>query len=96
MSLLTFTGLAQSFGAADIFKGVSGSLPHGGKVGLVGPNGIGKTTLLLILAGLAQPTAGSAHLARGRRLGYLRQEAGPRVGINLKAAMPLIKFFMMN
>ena len=75
MSLLTFTGLAQSFGAADIFKGISGSLPHGGKVGLVGPNGIGKTTLLLILAGLAQPTAGSAHLARGRRLGYLRQEA---------------------
>ncbi|MCC7361900.1 MAG: ABC-F family ATP-binding cassette domain-containing protein [Anaerolineales bacterium] len=75
MSLLTFSGLAQSFGAADIFKGLSGSLPHGGKVGLVGPNGIGKTTLLLILAGLAQPTAGDAHLARGRRLGYLRQEA---------------------
>ncbi len=75
MSLLTFSGLAQSFGAADIFKGLSGSLPHGGKVGLVGPNGIGKTSLLLILAGLATPAAGSAHLARGRRLGYLRQEA---------------------
>ncbi len=75
MSLLTFTGLAQSFGAADIFKGVSASLPYGGKVGLVGPNGVGKTSLLLILAGLAVPAAGSAHLARGRRLGYLRQEA---------------------
>jgi ATP-binding cassette, subfamily F, member 3 len=75
MSLLTFTGLAQSFGAADIFKGVTASLPNGGKVGLVGPNGVGKTSLLLILAGLAAPAAGSVQLARGRRLGYLRQEA---------------------
>src|SRR5947208_8952537 len=75
MSLLTFNGLAQSFGAEDIFRGLSASLPYGGKVGLVGPNGIGKTTLLLILAGLAEPKEGGAHLARGRRLGYLRQEA---------------------
>ncbi len=41
----------------------------------MGPNGIGKTSLLLILAGLAQPARGSLHLARGRRIGYLRQEA---------------------
>jgi ATP-binding cassette subfamily F protein 3 len=75
MSLLTFNGLAQSFGADDIFRGLSASLPYGGRVGLVGPNGIGKTTLLLILAGLVEPKEGSAHLARGRRLGYLRQEA---------------------
>src|SRR5258708_9722190 len=58
-----------------MFSGVSASLPFGGKVGLVGPNGIGKTTLLLILAGLVEPKQGGAQLARGRRLGYLRQEA---------------------
>src|SRR5260221_14788172 len=75
MSLLTLPGLSQSFGADDIFHGLSASPPNGGKVGLVGPNGIGKTTLLLILAGLVEPKQGSAHLARGRRLGYLRQEA---------------------
>ena len=75
MSLLTFSGLKQSFGAADIFSGLTASLPQGGKVGLVGPNGIGKTTLLLILAGLVEPKEGGVHLARGRRLGYLRQEA---------------------
>jgi ATP-binding cassette subfamily F protein 3 len=41
----------------------------------VGANGIGKTTLLRILAGLDQPSAGSVQLAQGTRVGYLRQEA---------------------
>ena len=75
MSLLSFSGLAQTFGAFDVFSGLNADLPNNGKVGLVGPNGIGKTSLLLILAGLAQPARGAVHLARGRRIGYLRQEA---------------------
>jgi ATP-binding cassette subfamily F protein 3 len=44
-------------------------------VGLVGPNGIGKTTFLRILAGLMSPSAGRIHMAKGTRLGYLRQES---------------------
>ena len=75
MALLTAHNIGQAFGAFDVFTGVSGSIPDGGKVGLVGPNGVGKTTLLLILAGLAQPSAGSVHIAKGTRLGYLPQEA---------------------
>ncbi|HEY3289411.1 MAG TPA: ABC-F family ATP-binding cassette domain-containing protein, partial [Anaerolineae bacterium] len=75
MSIMTITNVGQSFGAFDVFMGLSASIPNDGKIGLVGPNGIGKTTLLLILAGLAKPSSGSVHLAKGRRLGYLRQEA---------------------
>ena len=75
MSILTATNVGQSFGAFDCFQGVSVSVPNDGRIGLVGPNGIGKTTLLLILCGLAQPSVGEVHIARGRRLGYLRQEA---------------------
>src|SRR5206468_1200639 len=75
MSILSFHNLSQAFGAFDVFTNLSGSVPNDGKIGMVGPNGIGKTTLLLILAGLETPTSGQVTLARGKRLGYLRQEA---------------------
>jgi ATP-binding cassette subfamily F protein 3 len=75
MSILTANNLGISFGAFDLFSGISVSIPNDGKIGLIGPNGIGKTSLLLLLAGINQPTRGEMHLARNRRLGYLRQEA---------------------
>jgi len=75
MAILNATRVSQSFGEFDVFSGVSVSIPRDGKIGLVGPNGVGKTTLLLILAGRAQPSAGSVHLARGTRIGYLSQES---------------------
>jgi ATP-binding cassette subfamily F protein 3 len=75
MAVLTATGVGQSFGEYDVFSGVSVSIPRDGKIGLVGPNGVGKTTLLLILAGQAQPSSGGVHLARGTRVGYLSQES---------------------
>lgn len=73
--MLTLNSLSFAFGDYDVFLGISASLPNDGKVGLVGPNGIGKTTLLRVIAGLAQPTTGSVSFARGTRIGYLRQEA---------------------
>ncbi len=75
MSILTAEKLGLSFGAFDLFKGISVSVSNDSKIGLIGPNGIGKTSLLLILAGITQPTEGKITIARGRRLGYLRQEA---------------------
>jgi ATP-binding cassette subfamily F protein 3 len=73
--MLTVTDLGQSFGGADIFSGISFTIQDDARIGLVGPNGIGKTSLLQILVGLATPTRGSVQIARGRTLGYLRQEA---------------------
>jgi len=75
MSMLTATLLGQSFGDFDVFRGVSLAVPGDGRIGLVGPNGVGKTTLLMVLAGLATPSAGTIHRARGTRIGYLPQEA---------------------
>ena len=75
MSILTANNLGLSFGAFDLFQGISFAIAQNQKVGLIGPNGVGKTSLLLVLAGINQATTGEFHMARGRRLGYLRQEA---------------------
>jgi ATP-binding cassette subfamily F protein 3 len=75
MSLLTFHNLGQSFADADIFTGLNASVPNQARIGLVGPNGIGKTSLLRILAGESRPATGQIHLAKGIRIGYSQQEA---------------------
>ena len=75
MPLLTAHDLSKSFGATDIFTSVSISIPHKARIGLVGANGIGKTTLLRILAGLDDSSGGAVHTARNIRIGYLPQEA---------------------
>lgn len=76
MPLLTANRLAKSFGAEDIFDGLSLSIPHRARIGLVGPNGVGKTTLLRILIGLDEPSEGSVQRARGLEIGYLPQGGG--------------------
>jgi ATP-binding cassette subfamily F protein 3 len=75
MSLLVGAQLAQSFGPNDIFADVTVAIPHGARVGLVGPNGSGKTSLLRLLAGLDEPSHGTVQQAKSVRVGYLPQEA---------------------
>lgn len=75
MSMVTLTNVGQSYGDFDVFGGITASIPNDAKIGLVGPNGIGKTTLLRILAGLDQPHTGAVYVSQGTRIGYLRQEA---------------------
>ena len=75
MSLITVSSLSKSFGAEDIFHDVSFSIAKGARFALVGPNGIGKTTLLRILVGLEEPSAGKVTRAKNLRFGYLPQEA---------------------
>ncbi|MBC6940936.1 MAG: ATP-binding cassette domain-containing protein [Anaerolineae bacterium] len=75
MSLLTATSLSKSFGAEDIFRGVTFSVPKGARLAIVGPNGCGKTTLLRILVGEEEASSGTVTRARSARIGYLTQEA---------------------
>lgn len=75
MSLITATGLAKSFGAETVFSGVSFQIPRDARIALVGANGIGKTTLLRLMAGYEQPSEGRLQCARAMTFGYLPQEA---------------------
>ena len=75
MPILTATDLSHAFGADELFHEVSASLEARDRVALVGPNGVGKTTLLVALAGLLEPSGGAVERAAGLTLGYLRQEA---------------------
>ena len=85
MAILTATNLHKAYGPEVIFAGVSLSIPQRARVAIVGPNGIGKTTLLRILAGEDSATGGSVHLAKSTRLGYLPQEVGRLGGQSLWA-----------
>jgi len=75
MSVLSAQNLGKSFGPVDIFEDLTFAIPRRARIAIVGPNGVGKTTLLRILAGVEEPTRGSVHRARGLTLGYLPQEA---------------------
>ncbi|MEO1698197.1 MAG: ABC-F family ATP-binding cassette domain-containing protein [Planctomycetota bacterium] len=74
MSLLRLTGATKGFNDRTLFEGVDFELGEGERVGLVGRNGCGKSSLLRILAGVDPPDEGERTLRRGVRVGYLEQE----------------------
>ena len=74
MLLLSCNGLERGFDEGPLFSGVGFELHAGERVGLVGPNGVGKTTLLKVLAGLDRPDVGEVRLHAGSRVALLRQQ----------------------
>jgi len=75
MSLVTTHDLGKSFGQVDVFASLSLSIPRGARIAVVGPNGVGKTTLLRIIVGKETPSGGTVHRSRGLKMGYLPQES---------------------
>lgn len=73
MSLVTASGLHKGFGAQSVLEDISVRVGRGEKIGIVGKNGGGKSTLLKILIGRETPDSGSVHVAHGVRIGYLSQ-----------------------
>ena len=72
--LLSGQDLAKAFGAAPLFEGLSFGIFEGDHIGLVGPNGSGKTSLLKILAGLEPPSSGTRSVRKRLRIGYVPQD----------------------
>jgi len=86
MPLLQAVNVKHAYGADIVLDGATLSVEPGERVGLVGRNGAGKSTLVKIIAGLMKPDSGDVQVARGRRVGHLRQDPDLNPTETVKAA----------
>ena len=74
-AVLSLSSVTKSFGNQIVFSDVSFEISQGEKVGLVGQNGTGKSTLLNIIYGLENRDSGELEVMRNVTVGYLTQES---------------------
>ncbi|ADC71392.1 ABC transporter related protein [Thioalkalivibrio sp. K90mix] len=71
--VLEVENLSKHFGDRVLYQGLSFSVPRGALIGVIGPNGVGKTTLFRMIAGQDQPDDGSIELGETVQLAYVDQ-----------------------
>ncbi|MBV9713173.1 MAG: ABC-F family ATP-binding cassette domain-containing protein, partial [Ktedonobacteraceae bacterium] len=74
MLLINFSTVSKDYGGNSVFDDINLEILEGERIGLVGENGCGKSTLFKLLAGLEDPTEGTIARKRNMTLGYLSQE----------------------
>ncbi|MCF8142802.1 MAG: ABC-F family ATP-binding cassette domain-containing protein [Deltaproteobacteria bacterium] len=74
MSLITLIRVSLTFSEREIFHDIGFQVEPGDRIGLVGRNGLGKTSLLRIITGEISPDDGEVKIARRTRIGYLPQD----------------------
>ncbi len=74
MILLSLQGVEKSFGTNQVLRDASLTLQDGQRMGLVGVNGCGKSTLMKIIAGIETSDGGTITMQKGLKLGYLAQQ----------------------
>lgn len=74
MSIISINNLSFSFGSVPILQQVSFALEENDKLGIIGVNGCGKSTLFRLLLGELEPSEGSVYLSKNKTVGILTQE----------------------
>ena len=77
MSLLVANNISKNYGDLDVLEDVSVRIEYGDRIGLVGHNGAGKTSLLRALGRVDSSVAGELFVSQGTRIGYLAQDPPP-------------------
>ncbi|MGD9808468.1 MAG: ATP-binding cassette domain-containing protein [Deferribacterales bacterium] len=72
--MISVENLSKAYGARDLFKDITFRINKGEKVGLVGRNGHGKTTLMRIITGEQEQDGGNINMPKNYRIGYLKQQ----------------------
>ena len=72
--MLNLINITVSFGGRDLYKNISFQINPKDKIGIVGKNGAGKSTMLKLIIGEQKPTSGSVNMTNSLTLGYLPQE----------------------
>lgn len=72
--LITYRNLSKTYGSHDLFSGIDLTINDSDKIGLIGVNGTGKSTLLKIMAGVEEPDTGDKFGKKGLKTVYLAQE----------------------
>ncbi len=78
--MIALTSVAKHFGRQALLVDASFQLNPGEKVGLIGPNGSGKTTIFRLIAGEEEPESGEVSVPKRATIGYFRQDAGEMSG----------------
>ena len=88
--LLELKDLGKSFGEHEVLRDVNAAIEKGDRIGMIGANGTGKTTLLRILCGESLPDSGDAAFGTGVTVGYLEQNARLDPDLDIYATMKLV------
>ena len=92
MALVTLLDAHLAFGDRPLLDGAAFAVQANERIGLIGRNGTGKSTLLRIIAGRVQPDDGALQVRDGLRIGFVEQETelepAPTIGESLAAGIP--------
>ena len=72
--VLEVNGVSKAYGDKLLYENLTFSLPPAGIVGIIGPNGCGKTTLFRLIMGLEQPDSGTFEVGETVKIGYIDQQ----------------------